>query len=113
MGFKENLKSELEYANILVKELSAKSGVSKSSLDTYLNNRSKLPSAMNALKIAQALNTTVEYLLTGKEPTYKPNNSSLSPKIKTIAKLTSKLNEAEQDNVLLYVKFLLAQKTSH
>ncbi len=68
MSFKENLKDELNYQGILVKELSSKSGVGKRTIDNYLRSNESQPTAENAVKIAQALNVTVEYLVTGKNP---------------------------------------------
>ena len=66
MGFKENLKSELEYNGMLVKELAFKTGINRQSLDNYLSTHNTIPNAEVAVKIAQALGTTVEYLITGK-----------------------------------------------
>ena len=70
MGFKENLKSELQYNGILVKELSFKTGIKKQTIDNYLSSHNAMPSAEAAVKIAKALNTTVEYLITG-NPEYR------------------------------------------
>ena len=67
MGFKENLKSELTYQGMMVKELASLSGISKHTLDNYLNNRGYMPSADAAVKIAQVLGVSVEYLVTGEE----------------------------------------------
>jgi len=67
MGFKENLKSELIYKDMLVKELAAKTGISRHTLDNYLNVREHIPTLDVAVKIAQALGVSVEYLATGKE----------------------------------------------
>jgi transcriptional regulator with XRE-family HTH domain len=67
MGFKENLKSELAYKDMLVKELAQKAGISRHTLDNYLNVREHLPTIDVAVKIAQALDVSVEYLVTGKE----------------------------------------------
>ena len=67
MCFKENLKNELEYQGLLVKELSEKSGIKKQTLDNYLSTHSCIPHADVAVKIARALNVTVEYLITGEE----------------------------------------------
>ena len=55
MGFKENLKSELIYTGILVKELSIKTGIKKHTLDNYLNTHNSLPNAEAAVKIADKL----------------------------------------------------------
>ena len=67
MGFKENLKSELIYKDMLVKELAVKTGISRHTLDNYLNIREHLPTIDVAVKIAQALGVSVEYLATGNE----------------------------------------------
>lgn len=68
MGFKENLKDELKYQGMLVKELADKSGVPKGTIDHYLAGKSTAPIAENAVKIARALGVTVEYLVTGEAP---------------------------------------------
>lgn len=82
MGFKENLKSELDYQGMLVKELSLKSGIKKQTLDNYLSTHNSVPNAEIAVKIAKALGTTVEYLITGENS--KNSNESSSEEIKNL-----------------------------
>ena len=65
--FKENLKELLEYEDVTVKELSYKTGISKRSIENYLNARASMPPADYACKIAAALHTTVESLVYGTE----------------------------------------------
>ena len=67
VGFKENLKSELLYQDMTVKELAMKTGISRHTLDNYLNVRKNIPTADVAVKIAKVLGVTVEYLITGEE----------------------------------------------
>ncbi len=67
MSFRENLKAELAYQDILVKELADLSGVNKRTLDNYLREKASTPPADVAVKIACALNVSVEYLVTGTE----------------------------------------------
>jgi transcriptional regulator with XRE-family HTH domain len=67
MGFKENLKAELVYRGMLVKELAAKTGISKHTIDNYLNVNNCMPSAESAVKIARTLGVSVEYLVTGRD----------------------------------------------
>ena len=67
MGFKENLKAELAYKDILIKELSALSGVNRRTIDNYMREDGSMPSAEAAVRIARALGGTVEYLITGKD----------------------------------------------
>ena len=64
-SFKENLRDLLDYNDMTVKELAFKTGISKRSIENYLGARSSIPPADYACKIAEALNTTVEYLVNG------------------------------------------------
>jgi transcriptional regulator with XRE-family HTH domain len=94
LGFRENLKSELAYRDILVKELSALSGLSRHTIDNYLNVRRNVPTAENAVKIAQVLDVSVEYLVTGQE---KPlGKSPLSPEIVDLIQTVKQLNENDR-----------------
>ena len=72
MAFKENLKTELEFKNLKVKELASQTGISRRTIDQYLATAAKMPSAENAVKIAQILDVSVEYLVTGTEPEKNP-----------------------------------------
>jgi len=68
MGFRENLKQELSFNGMLVKELAAATGVPKRALDTYLlSTNASMPPADTAVKIARALGVSVEYLVAGEE----------------------------------------------
>lgn len=80
MGFKENLKAELSYKNMLVKELSAKTGISRRTLDNYLRDAPASPTVENAVKIAQTLDVSVEYLVTGNLRSYNGVSSSIVAK---------------------------------
>jgi len=66
MGFRENLKQELQFTGMLVKELATEAGVHKRALDTYLlSENASMPPADVAVRIARALGVSVEYLVTG------------------------------------------------
>jgi transcriptional regulator with XRE-family HTH domain len=67
MGFRENLKEELSFSGIFVKELAAKTGLNKRTIDKYLRTDGSIPSAEAAVKIAKVLGVTVEYLVTGQD----------------------------------------------
>lgn len=66
MSFKENLKNELNYQDIQLKQLSDRIGVSYGTLLCYVDHRECLPRIDVGYKIAKELNVTVEYLITGK-----------------------------------------------
>ena len=85
MGFRENLKDELSYQDITVKELSQRTGISKHTIDHYLTKNGSQPQAELAVKIAQALNVSVESLVLGNEPT-------ASKTLRNVQELTEKLS---------------------
>ena len=70
MGFKENLRAELDYKGMLVKELAKKSGIKKQTIDNYLSANNSMPNAETAVKLARALETSVEFLVSGKAPSF-------------------------------------------
>jgi transcriptional regulator with XRE-family HTH domain len=104
MGFKENLKSELAYSGILVKELAALSGVNKRTIDNYLNTHNTMPSADAAVRIAGALGVTVEYLVTGRKR--QEQNHPLTPDPRVVLKNIESLNKRDRDIVLNLIKSL-------
>ena len=66
MGFGENLREALEFADIRQIELSIKTGINIKSIENYLRNDSTtIPSADKAVKIARVLGLTVEDLVDG------------------------------------------------
>jgi transcriptional regulator with XRE-family HTH domain len=85
MGFNENLKGELGYKGIPVKELAHATGIPKQTIDNYLLSNGSMPPADKAVAIAQALGVTVEYLVTGNVPPRKGQNRFLSPEVRSIA----------------------------
>ncbi|MBO5117245.1 MAG: helix-turn-helix transcriptional regulator, partial [Treponema sp.] len=54
MGFKENLREELSYQGLLIKELASKANLNQRSLSNYLRENSSIPAADVAVKIAKA-----------------------------------------------------------
>lgn len=67
--FRKYLKEQIEYKGLLIKELAAKTGISKRTIDSYVDSRAVIPNAEIAVKLASVLDTTVEYLVTGKDKT--------------------------------------------
>jgi len=65
--FSKRLSSEIEYLGLNRKEFAAKAGIKKRALDAYLGAQQSMPPADTAVKIANALGLSVEYLVTGKE----------------------------------------------
>jgi transcriptional regulator with XRE-family HTH domain len=109
MGFRENLKSQLEYLGMPVKELAARSGVKKKTIDSYLGKRGYTPSVDAAVSIAKALGVSVEYLVNGMDSAQDRPFSSLQKDIQKIALVSEKLNSKDR-NIILNLASLLQNR---
>ncbi len=69
MGFAENLRDELEYQGMQVKELAERTGLSINTLNKYRPGSTVVPTIDNALKIAKALHVSLDYLAMGRNAT--------------------------------------------
>jgi transcriptional regulator with XRE-family HTH domain len=108
MGFRENLKAQLKYSDMLVKELAAKSGLKKQRIDSYLRKDGYEPSAETAVKIAQALGLSVEYLVTGREIHYiRQERLNLPFDVKNINQDLFKLNVKDRKVVSAVIQSLI------
>jgi transcriptional regulator with XRE-family HTH domain len=103
MRFGENLKKELAYSGMLKKELATISGVHKRAIDTYVRAKSSMPPADAAVKIANALGVSVEYLVTGKETALVPQD------IRLITRRLLQLNEKDRKVVSVLINALLGR----
>ena len=74
-SFKDRINDELEYQDISKKDFAERTGISINTLNMYLY-RGSIPAADVAVRMAQALNTTTEHLVTGTDSTTPPSKSS-------------------------------------
>ena len=105
--FKTNLRDELDYLDLTVKELSEKTGIAKGTLDCYLGVSASMPPADIAVKIANALDVSVEYLVTGQE--IKNQNKLLDHNIRSIIEILLDLNDKDIETILGLSKILKKQ----
>jgi transcriptional regulator with XRE-family HTH domain len=103
--FRSNLRSELDYLGLTVKELSHKTGMAKGTLDCDLGVRAAMPPADIAAKIADALDVSVEYLVTGQEKKDKLYDQN----IRSIIQILTELNEKDIETILGLSKILKNQ----
>jgi len=106
MGFRENLKNELFYSGILVKELAARTGLKKHTIDNYLSVRGRMPAADVAVRIASALGVSVEYLITGNETGKNGASTCFSPEIRHMARIAEKLKSDYRKIALSFIETL-------
>ena len=93
LQFWKNVREELGYHLITQKELAEKIGISYNTLQSWIT-KDRLPDVEQALKISKQLNTSIEYLVTGKNEDRKGLKSSLQDMI-------PKLNHLSDENLEL------------
>ncbi len=91
LDFWKNVKEELDYNLKTQKELASAIGVSYNTLQSWIT-KDRLPDAEQALKIAKQLNTSLEYLVTGKTEEQKGVKQKLQNMI-------PKLNHLSDENL--------------
>ena len=99
-NFRENLRSELSFQGVTVKELSARTGIPIATLDCYLGARATIPSVDAAFKIARALQVSIEYLVIGEETGMEypgPNNSK---EVRNVIRWAKNLNNEQCKAIL-------------
>ena len=112
MSFKDNLKSELRFTGMMVKELSAITGIKRHTLDNYLNTHNSIPNAVTAVKIARALGVTVEYLVTGKDYYDDKKLIKIPDDLHSMVEIGRHLNRKSRKLALALLKTLQEQEKS-
>ncbi len=108
MDFWKRVEDELEFQGKSKKELACLTNIKEQTLHKAFE-RSSAPSAETALKIAKALNVSIEYLITGKEDKDTPENQRISPQIK---ELITKLNHftPKQKQIIFDIAEVIEEK---
>ena len=101
MDFRENLRFLMESRGIQTKELSLKTGISENTIKTYLRSASAEPKLSKAVKLAQALEVSVEFLATG---TDKHSNISVSKEVFSVQNDIKSLSQKELKIVSAVIK---------
>jgi len=99
-NFRENLRNELDFQDIKVKELSDKCGIPKATLECYLRTQSTEPSVENAVKIARELKVSVEYLVIGEDAVSGNKKSNYSREAQEIIRWVGNLNQEQCKAIL-------------
>ncbi|MBQ4014221.1 MAG: helix-turn-helix transcriptional regulator [Treponema sp.] len=110
MGFGENLHNELVFQDVQIKELAARTGIKKSTLDKYLSGKKSQPSVENAVKIAESLNVTVEYLVKGSRLPAEKLKPLLSAEYRSLVERYTQLSDANKQTIQELVVFFLKRQ---
>ena len=99
MSFRENLREAIDYSGLEQKEVAHKANISLRNIENYLRENASIPVADKAVKIAQVLGVTVEYLVTGKHPPVSAPIST-NPEIQMLIRSINRLPKNKQHIVM-------------
>ena len=106
MAFRENLKEAIDFSGLQQKELAHQTKINLRSIEKYLQKDGSIPSADRAVKIAQVLGVTVEYLVTGKE-IQERHPTVVDSEIFQLMYLIRNMQKEKRQKVLKIVKHLV------
>ena len=109
-SFKKNLREELNYQGLTVKELSAKIGIPKPTIDCYLSSRQTMPPADIAVKIAKALNVSVEFLVTGTNEQPAQNSRNHMTELDSMINDFERLSDTIKKSLAMMIHTLAVEK---
>ena len=108
MSFRENLREAIDYSGLEQKEVAYKANISLRNIENYLRENASIPAADKAVKIAQVLGVSVEYLVTGKDA--KQKTTQYPPEAKTVAEITAQLKEKNRKMAVAIIKSMKKQE---
>lgn len=101
-GFSERLLEELNYVGYSQADLARFLGVRQSTVQTWIQ-RGSIPAADTALKIADFLNVSLEYLVTGKKDESKKSKIELSDFEKNLLCEAKDLTQEDKVELMAYI----------
>lgn len=101
MSFRQNLKDEIYFSGISVKELSYRTGIPYTTIESYINNKATSPSLEKAFKISSILGVSLEYLLTGKNRKYTTNEKE-AELVKSFNRLTKEQQKLISELIIIF-----------
>lgn len=101
MSFKENLKEAMYCKNLTTIQLAAITGINSGTISSYLKTKNSMPPVDKALKLAKALDVTVDFLVNGFESKQESSIQQKSPFSIEIFRIAQKMNGLEKDELAI------------
>ena len=99
MSFNENLKEAMFCKNLTTMELATLAGINSGTISNYLKTKGSMPPADKALKLAQALDVSVDFLVNGFETKSVSSIQQKSPFPIEVYKIAQDMTALEKDEL--------------
>ncbi len=113
MSFKENLKEAMYCKNLTTVQLAALTNINPGTISSYLKTKNSMPPADKALKLAKALDVSVDFLVNGFDSKSESSIQQKSPfpiEVFKIAKELDGLDKEELAIITSMVRFIKKRK---
>ncbi|MBR6295435.1 MAG: helix-turn-helix transcriptional regulator [Treponema sp.] len=99
MSFNENLKEAMYCKNLTTMQLAALTDINSGTISNYLKTKGSMPPADKALKLAKALDVSVDFLVNGFDEKTKSSIQQKSPFPIDVFKIAQKMEGLEKDEL--------------
>lgn len=106
MAFNENLKEAMYCKNLTTMQLSALTDINSGTISNYLKTKGSMPPADKALKLAIALDVSVDFLVNGFESKLESSIKQKSPFPIDVFKIAQKLNGLNKDELAIVASMI-------
>ena len=101
MSFKENLKEAMYCKNLTTIQLAALTGINSGTISSYLKTKNSMPPVDKALKLAKALEVSVDFLVNGFEEKTESSIQQKSPFSIEVFRIAKKMDDLEKDELAI------------
>ncbi len=101
MGFKENLKEAMYCKNLTTIQLAAMTGINSGTISSYLKTKNSMPPVDKALKLAKALDVSVDFLVNGFEEKTESSIQQKSPFSIDVFRIAKKMDDMEKEELTI------------
>ena len=116
MSFKENLKEAMYCKNLTTVQLAALTNINSGTISSYLKTKNSMPPVDKALKLAKALDVSVDFLVNGFDSKTESSIQQKSPFSIEVFKIAQKMDGLDKDELAVItnmIDFINKKKNIH
>lgn len=116
MSFNENLKEAMYCKNFTTTQLAALTDINSGTISNYLKTKGSMPPVDKALKLAKALDVSVDFLVNGFDSKTESSIQRKSPFSIEVFKIAQKMDGLDKDELAVItnmIDFINKKKTTH
>ena len=106
MSFKENLKEAMYCKNLTTIQLAEMTDINSGTISSYLKTKNSMPPVDKALKLAKALDVSVDFLVNGFDEKTESSIQQKSPFSIEVFKIAQKMDGLEKDELAIITSMI-------